>query len=236
MAGFESWLGEAAERRADKGRPLVSLCYAQSLDGSLTVRRGQPTPLSGAESTRFTHLLRRANDAILVGVGTLLADDPLLTARAPGSSSPQPVILDTHLRAPSNARLFAQNPKSAWIVCVQPVERERQISLEAAGTQIIALPGDPSGRVDLPSLLDCLGELKINRLMVEGGARVITSFLTQDLVDLVVLTIAPVFLGGLRSLEARLGRIDGAGLVRPRLRQVEYERLGDDLIVWGRLR
>jgi 3,4-dihydroxy 2-butanone 4-phosphate synthase/GTP cyclohydrolase II len=236
MAGFESWLGEAAARRPDKGRPLVSLCYAQSLDGSLTVRRGQPTPLSGAESTRFTHLLRRANDAILVGIGTLLADDPLLTARAPGPGSPQPVILDTHLRSPIDARLFSQNPNSPWIACVQPVDPQRQSSLEEVGARIIPFPGDPSGRVDLPSLLDCLGELKIDRLMVEGGARVITSFLAQDLVDLVVLTIAPVFLGGLRSLEARLGRIDGAGLVRPRLRQVEYERLGDDLIVWGSLR
>jgi GTP cyclohydrolase II len=234
MAAIEHWQ-RLASSRPPSDRPLVTLSYAQSLDGSLALRRGQPTALSGPASSRLTHTLRAENDAILIGVGTLIADDPLLTARIKGGVDPQPVILDSHLRSPTRSRLFTQNPHSAWIACLEPFDRDRASALEGIGARLLSLPADPAGQVALPPLLDCLGQLGIKRLMLEGGARVISSFLVADLVDLVVITVAPLLLGGLHVLETPVAHLDSQGLSLPRLSQVEYQRLGDDWIVVGSL-
>jgi diaminohydroxyphosphoribosylaminopyrimidine deaminase/5-amino-6-(5-phosphoribosylamino)uracil reductase len=109
--------------------------------------------------------------------------------------------------------------------------------LEDAGGRVLSLPDDQQGRVDLSSLLDCLGELGVSSLMVEGGAAVISSFLTHSLVDLAVLTIAPVFLGGLKSLEEGALRSDGIAMGKQPMRLFDtgYTQMGEDLVLWGRL-
>ena len=231
---LETWLAQADQRHAQSGRPLVSLCYAQSLDGCLAVRRGRPTALSGPSSTRFTHWLRAAHDAILAGVGTVLADDPLLTVRLVDGDSPQPVILDSRLRTPLQARLLRQHPKPAWIAASSQAPPEKRAALEAAGARLLSLQVDPQGRLQLPALLDCLGALGIRRLMVEGGARVITSFLAQGLVDLAVVTIAPLWLGGLSAIEATSEWLKIQADF-PRLRDVHSHQLGEDTVIMGRL-
>jgi 3,4-dihydroxy 2-butanone 4-phosphate synthase/GTP cyclohydrolase II len=228
MQKFESWLAQADRRLRETGRPLVSLCFAQSLDGSLALERGRPIPLSGPESKAITHRLRSLHDAILVGSGTLLADDPRLTARLAGGPHPQPVILDSNLRTPPEAAVLAGHPRPAWIATVPPVDADRRQALERQGAEILEMPPDDAGRVSLPGLLDCLGGRGVRSLMVEGGAQVLTAFLAQDLADLVSITIAPVFLGGIHSVEAVLAHM-------PRLLEVEYEPAGADLLVWGRL-
>ena len=235
MAEIETWLEQAASRRPLRNRPLVSLAYAQSLDGSITIERGQRTELSGHVSSQLTHTLRSAHDGILVGIGTVLADNPLLTARVPDGRHPQPVILDTHLRTPPQSRLLAENPKPSWIACCEPLDPNRQAVLEMQAAILLPLPADPSGGVSLPALLDCLGEMGIQRLMVEGGAGIISSFLVQGLVDLVVITVAPLFLGGLRAYEQN-ANAELKGPPFPRLTKVEYQRLGDDLVIFGLLR
>lgn len=228
MQKFESWLAQADRRFRETGRPLVSLCFAQSLDGCLTHERGRPFALSGPESHQITHRLRAIHDAILIGSGTLLADDPHLTARLAGGPHPQPVVLDSRLRTPAAARLVQGHPRPVWIATTSTANAARRTELEAAGATVLALPEDDHGRVALDALLDCLGQRGVRRLMVEGGAAVITAFLTAGLVDLVSITIAPLFLGGLRAVEAPL-----PGL--PRLQEAVYEPAGADLIVWGRL-
>jgi riboflavin-specific deaminase-like protein len=235
MAEIETWLEKAANRRPLPNRPLVSLAYAQSLDGSISIERGQRTELSGQISNQLTHKIRSAHDGILVGVGTVLADNPLLTARVPDGKHPQPIILDTHLRTPPQARLLAENPKPTWIACCEPLDPNRQASLEMQAAILLRLPADPSGGVSLTALLDCLGGMGIQRLMVEGGAGIISSFLTQGLVDLIVITVAPLFLGGLRAFAQNAK----AGLKVPpflRLTEVEYQRMADDLVIFGLLR
>lgn len=236
MLEIKARLESAFRNRPDLQRPLVSLSYAQSLDGSLTVRRGQPTPLSGPESTLFTHRLRSQHDAILIGIGTLLADDPLLSARLPGAASPQPVVLDSRLRTPPESRLLTHNPKPAWIACLDPVDPARRLMLERQGARMLALPAASDGRVDLLALLDGLAALGVTRLMVEGGAAVISAFLAQGLADLLILTVAPVLLGGLPAVEVPLGQVVEGKLHAPRLNEVEYHRLEDDWIVIGGLR
>lgn len=221
-------LAQAAGHRLRTGRPFVTLSYAQSLDGCLTDQPGQPFALSGPEAMRLTHQLRAAHEAILAGIETVLADNPRLNVRLVEGRPPQPVIVDSHLRFPLDANLITAS--CPWIATTDQAEKERQRALEAAGARILRLPADADGRVSLPALLDRLGELGVNSLMVEGGARVITSFLSQQLASYVVLTIAPVFVGGLPSVN-KLPRAKGF----PRLRDMHPQQLGNDLIVCGDL-
>jgi len=222
---------------------LVTLSYAQSLDGSITLRRGQQLALSGEESLIITHRLRAAHQAILVGIGTILADNPRLNVRLIEGQSPQPVVLDSQLRFPENARLL-ESPLPPWIATTRRASPQKRASLEASGVQLLKLPEDEHHRIQLPALLERLAALKINSLMVEGGARVITSFLSARLVDRIVLTIAPRFLGGLHAPEAwsevSTGPItsavppaSGHETIFPRLGTWQAERVGEDLLIWG---
>lgn len=236
MEAFEVWVKRVETHHQTNGRPLVTLSYAQSLDGSLSARRGKPTTLSGPESSRLTHRLRAAHDAILVGVGTVLADDPRLTVRLAAGENPQPVILDGRLRTPPDSFLLRQHPKSAWIATGQGSDPQKITLLESAGARLLPLPTDPERRIDLASLLDCLGSLGVRRLMVEGGASVITCFLAQRLADQVCITIAPTFLGGLQAVEGSLASSDIFGQVGfPRLANPGHVAAGDDILIWGNL-
>jgi GTP cyclohydrolase II len=229
MVPYSDWLAQAAAHRAKFGRPMVTLSYAQSLDGSLAARRGQSLALSGPAATALTHSLRAAHAAILVGIGTVLADDPRLTVRYADGPSPQPVVLDSTLRTPLQARLL-RHPRGVWIACTRG-DPGKRLALQSAGARLLDLPPDPAGGVSLPALLACLAADGIDSLMVEGGAQVIQACLSQGLADTLVLTIAPLFVGGLHAVE---GLLPGPGF--PRLEGAGYERLGEDLIVWGRIK
>ena len=213
----------------NRPRPYITLSYAQSLDGSITARRGQPLALSGSEAMTMTHQLRAEHDAILVGIGTVLADDPGLTVRLVNGRDPQPIILDSQLRFPLDAEML-NNPRPPWIAALKPINPVRCEQLEAAGAKVLAVPPNSQGQVDLPTLLAQLHQRGIGRLMVEGGASIITSFLVEQLVDRVVLTIAPVIVGGLNAVG---GLIQPAGNGFPRLLNPRYEQMGDDLVLSG---
>jgi GTP cyclohydrolase II len=130
-------LSEASRRHLERTRrPLVTLCYAQSLDGSLTAQRGSPLALSSEDSFRFVHRVRAASDAILVGIGTVLADDPQLTVRLVDGPHPQPIVLDTRLRFPLHARLLERPGPKPWIVTSENADQGRQQLLESAGATI----------------------------------------------------------------------------------------------------
>ena len=221
-------LAAAPAHRRRTGRPFVTLSYAQSLDGSIADRPGRPLALSGHQSMIFTHSLRAFHDAVLVGIGTVLADDPRLSVRLVDGRSPQPVIVDSRLRFPPYANLL-RNGRGPWIATSEEADAERQEALEAAGAKVLRLPSQ-NGWVDLAALLTYLGQQGVNQLMVEGGAQIITSFLASRLVDQVVLTIAPLLVGGLRV-------VDNLGLSSlqrfPRLRHLSYQQLGDDLVLRG---
>ncbi len=212
------------------GRPYITLSYAQSLDGSITIQRGRATPISGPETLRLTHQLRASHDAILVGIGTVLADDPRLTVRLVPGPDPQPVVLDTHLRFPPSARLL-QSGRAPWIAAKDTADPGQLASLRAKGATIWSLPVDEMGLVSLPALLGRLKDQGVNSLMVEGGARVITNFLAHHLVDRLVVTVSPRLLGGLNAVENLGQRLNGHGL--PHLRNPEYQWLGQDMVLSG---
>jgi len=230
MTLFETWLAEAGNHRLRHGRPLVSLCYAQSLDGSISERRGQATALSGPESRALTHRLRTLHDAILVGIGTVLADNPSLSVRYAEGSHPQPIIVDSRLRFPLTARILQTNPRQPWLAATNLAPPERVAAYEQAGLTVFQLPGDPEGHVPLAEFLDQLAEFGISSVMVEGGARILSSFLRQGLADLLCVTIAPRYVDGLNVIDP-----PGLGIKFPEIIDVHYECLGEDIILYGRL-
>jgi GTP cyclohydrolase II len=222
---------ERARGDGRRGWPFVTLAWAQSIDGSLALEAGRGLALSGAESLALTHAVRAAHDAILVGIETLLADDPQLSVRHWPGRSPAPVVLDSRLRTPLAARVLAgAGPdRVVRIACTAGADEARAAPLEERGARVVRLPAWSNGWVDLEALMGALGAAGVRRLMVEGGARVLTSFLRAGLGDYAVVTVAPRFLGGL----AAVGALDAAR--PPRFAQVTSHRLADDVVLAGPL-
>jgi GTP cyclohydrolase II len=225
---------ERVRRARDDGRrawPFVTLAWAQSLDGSIALEAGRGLALSGDESLALTHAVRASHDAILVGIETLLADDPLLSVRHWSGRSPAPIVLDSHLRTPPTARLLASAgpDRVVRIACTAGADEARAAALTERGARIVRLPAWANGWVDLEALLGALGAAGVRRLMVEGGARVLTSFLRAELGDYAVVTVAPRLLGGLPAV----GALDRARL--PRFEQVMSHQLAADVLLAGSL-
>lgn len=230
LKDIKSLLGQAGEHRRRTGRPFCTLAYAQSVDGSIACNPLSHMALSGHESQVFTHHLRARHDAILVGIRTVLADNPSLSVRLISGKNPQPVVLDCRLRTPLDSNLLNHGTRRPLIATSQKAEPARQVNLEIKGAQILRFPTNQKGWIALEPLLDKMGRMGINSLMVEGGARVLTSFMAARLVDQLIISISPLIVGGVRAFR-RLSR-DPALL--PRLQGVRYVNFGQDLMVWGR--
>ena len=173
-------------RRIREGRPHVILKLAVSPDDKIGAPGRKPLPITGEAARNRVHLLRAQSDAILVGIGTVLADDPLLTCRLPGmeARSPVRVVLDRGLRIPASSRLVhSARETPLWVVGSELAEAAAVARLGAAGAQVIRLAPGASPGLDLSAALHELAERGITRLMVEGGSRVASSFVTADLVD-----------------------------------------------------
>ncbi|MEX2161619.1 MAG: RibD family protein [Anaerolineales bacterium] len=219
---IDEWLA-AGEWAGEAGRPLVTLSYAQSLDGSIAARRGEPMALSGPQSQKLTHKLRAAHDALLVGIGTILSDDPQLNVRLVEGGDPQVVILDSRLRFPPTAKLMSQGRRPI-VFCTALASSQTQDALAAAGVQVERQAANNSDRIDLPPMLERLNTLGVRRLMVEGGGEVISSFLSAGLVDRLAITIAPVFVSGYKPIPSP---------VRSNLNGLAAEKYGKDIVIWG---
>jgi 3,4-dihydroxy 2-butanone 4-phosphate synthase/GTP cyclohydrolase II len=228
---IEGLMAGAAERAAALRRPLVTITYAQSLDGALSTRNGAGMAISCPETKLLTHRLRAANLGILVGIGTVLADDPSLNARLAGGPHPQPVVLDRLLRIPLEARLVKCQDLSPWVFCGPDASLERQKSLEQRGVLVLRVGTGANNELNLDEVLTCLGNLHLTSLMVEGGAKVLTSFLKMRLADQAMLTIAPVWVGGLPSIDSALDR----RMAYPALCDPQYTVVGRDMVVWGKI-
>lgn len=172
-------------RRVRDKRPHVILKLAVSTDDKIASAGHKPVAISGEAAKARTHLLRAQCDAILVGIGTVLADDPLLTCRLPGmeARSPVRVVLDRALRIPATSRLVhSARSTPLWVVTSNLAEAPAAAMLGAAGAQVIRVASTPAG-LDLPQVLRALAERGITRLLVEGGARVASSFVAANLFD-----------------------------------------------------
>lgn len=235
---------EAAEvnagffQRLRLGRPLVTLKLATSLDGRIATASGASRWITGERARERAHLLRATHDAILVGTGTVLADDPQLTCRLPGFGrrSPVRVALDRQLRIPPAARLFAEAREiPTWVVTLRSADRARKQALRDAGVELILAEPDAAGQIDLALALGLLGERGLTRLLVEGGGRLAASLLRLGLVDRLVWLHAPLLLGGdAVPAVAALG-LDALAAA-PAFERVSSEAVGDDLLSTFRAR
>jgi 3,4-dihydroxy 2-butanone 4-phosphate synthase/GTP cyclohydrolase II len=214
----------AHNHHGQHGKPYITLSYAQTLDGTIGESNGSQLHISGPESLVVTHRLRAHHDAILVGIGTLLADDPQLTVRLAEGPNPQPVIVDSHLRTPLTARIWA-HPKAPWIATLDTESAAAQ-RLRERGARLIQLPPTPDGHVDLSALFDHLGSVNMRSVMVEGGVAIIASLLRRQLAHAAVVTIAPRFLPGIRVNPPLLSTV--ADLQEP-----TYTQAGNDVVLWG---
>jgi diaminohydroxyphosphoribosylaminopyrimidine deaminase/5-amino-6-(5-phosphoribosylamino)uracil reductase len=203
-AGIEVVTGvlkqEAAEQnagfflRVSESRPLVTLKIAQSEDGWTARTPGEDQWLTGEEARRFAHLLRAKHDAILVGIETVLADDPELTCRLPGleNYSPLRVVLDTRLRLPQTSKLARTARQIPALVFTASDGGD---ALRAQGVEVVQVMRDAQGRPDIAAVLHALAERGVTRLLVEGGATVISAFVAAGFADRLELFTAPLTLG-----------------------------------------
>ena len=217
------------------GLPWVIMKAGCSLDGRIAAASGQSGWITCAKSRAEVHRLRNRVDAILIGAGTALADDPSLTTRLQGKKGKDPlrVVLDGRLRLAPGARMLRQpSPAPSWIFCSHQADPDKAMALEKAGAKIIRVDSGQDGYLDLRQVLRFLGAAQINSLLVEGGSQVHGSFLRAGLVDQVCLFLAPLFLGG-----DAVPVIDSLGLagVQEAKRFVtrRIRRFADDVLIDG---
>ena len=177
-------------------RPVVTLSYAQTLDGRLATCTGSSRWISAPESLRFSHELRATHDAIVVGVGTVYKDDPRLTVRLATGRDPLRVVVDSTLRTPLAAAVLAEGAAPGTVLAVTdraPAARRNEV--RGLGATVMCLPTNAAGRVDLGALLAALHRRGVGSVLVEGGAGMITALLRARLVDRLVVCVAPKILG-----------------------------------------
>ena len=226
-------LGPRAHTRKLREQPFVTLSYAQSIDGSIAVHDGNSCSLSCRESMELTHWLRTRHDALLVGVNTILVDNPQLNVRYCKGENPRPVVLDSALRIPLDARILAKTDKAPVIITTDKASAEKRRRLTDHGARVYTVGADDSGRVKLKAALRLLKELGLITIMVEGGAAIIDEFLSAQQVNYCVITIVPQLIGGLKAV-GNPCRPDH----KPSLSifDCQYHPLGSDLIVLGALK
>jgi diaminohydroxyphosphoribosylaminopyrimidine deaminase/5-amino-6-(5-phosphoribosylamino)uracil reductase len=219
-------------RRMRDKRPHVILKLAVSSDDKIGAAGGKPVAITGEAARARVHLLRAQSDAILVGIGTALADDPLLTCRLPGMEerSPIRVVLDQNLRLPVSSRLVQSARETPlWMICSELAEAATAAKLGAAGAEIMRLPPGDTPGLSPGAVLAALSEKGVSRLMIEGGSRVTASFVAADLVDEIWLFRGQIAIGadGVDAVSGRrLSDITGS----PAFRVHASETFGGDIL------
>ncbi len=225
-------LNEAYIKHRTLGLPFVTAKWAMTLDGRIATRSGESRWISGEASRLLTHEVRAASDAILVGIGTVLADDPALTARIPGAArTPRRIILDSTLRVPPDARALAQDGAPVTVATTSRARHAARRALEARGIEVLEAEG-PDGRVDLGAVLRELGRRDILSLLVEGGGTVHGAFIDAGFVDKVLVFIGPQIVGG--PAPGPVGGVGVEALARAwRLAGATVRQLDHDVVIEG---
>jgi 5-amino-6-(5-phosphoribosylamino)uracil reductase/diaminohydroxyphosphoribosylaminopyrimidine deaminase/5-amino-6-(5-phosphoribosylamino)uracil reductase len=209
----------------------VTVHYAQTIDGRIAARTGDAHWVSGESSLRLAHELRASHDAIMVGIGTVLADDPRLTVRLVDGRSPIRVIVDSTLRIPIAANVLSDRTARTIVATTPTAPQERARAIKAAGGEVLRAHADENGDVDLHDLLRRLRGIGIGSLLIEGGRGIITSALRDHVVDRLTVCIAPKVIGEGVSAVGDLN-ID---YLREALTfsQARFVTCGEDLIFYG---
>ncbi len=225
-------VNEAYVKHISTGLPFVTAKFAASLDGRIATAGGESRWITSEESRAVAHRLRHGHDAILVGVNTVIADDPELTTRFEGGRSPLRVIVDSSLRVPATARALQTGPGGALVATTNRADPEHVERFRGSGVHVEVIDQGPGG-VDLRALVALLGSRDLLSVLIEGGAGVLGAAFDAGIVDKVVAMLAPRIIGGVDAPAA----VGGAGvpsLAASRLLdRVSVETAGPDLVVTG---
>lgn len=234
ISELEKSLDQLAQAKYRKtGLPFVTLKFAQTLDGKIATLTGDSRWISGPSSLRFAHQLRSCHDAILVGVGTIIRDDPRLTVRLFEGKNPKKIIVDSRLRTPVNSNILRGKAALSTIVATTSLsDKEKIKKYQSKGAEVLLIKKDRSNQVDLQNLLQELGKRNICSVLVEGGSKIINSFLKKrsyrsiGLADHLLVVIAPKIVGS------------GITYVTPNrfkhlfsFSHLKFFRSGDDIII-----
>ena len=245
-AGIKTFVGEHTDDAAEiiesyvkfitTGRPFVTIKFAMSLDGKIATKSGDSKWISGDESRRYVHFIRYTSDAVMVGVNTVLTDDPQLTSRCNvygGVTKKQPlrVIVDANGRTPVTAKVFNE-PSGVLMALGEKISAGQKKAYTKLGAEILELP-TKRGLVDLDKLLLALGRKQITSVLVEGGATLLGSLCDRNLVDKITVFIAPIIIGGEKARTA----IGGKGIDKVvnslRLELIKTKRSDGDMMIIG---
>jgi diaminohydroxyphosphoribosylaminopyrimidine deaminase/5-amino-6-(5-phosphoribosylamino)uracil reductase len=225
-------LNEAFYKYILKREPFVILKVAATLDGKIATRDGESKWISGETSRRFVHRLRDQVDGVVVGIDTVLQDDPMLTARVKGGRDPFRIVLDSRLRIPEEAKVIKTDPSKAIIATTELAARDKRQRLEKMGAQILVLDSEHQ-RVSLKPLLSKLVEMGMMSLLLEGGSQINGSFLDEGLIDKFLLFLSPKMIGD----DQAIGIFGGKGVTHLKdavpLRELRVRRIGGDILIEG---
>ncbi len=221
-------------RLISSGMPYTIYKSAMTLDGNIATATGDSQWISGEQSRLRVHQLRDRVEAIMVGIETILADDPLLNTRLPegGGRDPLRVVVDSQLRMPTTARMLQQESAAATLIATTSADEEKIAALQQVGAEVLVLPSQ-SVQVDLLALWRELGKRDVQRLLLEGGATLAGSALKSGLIDHLMLFIAPKLIGG----SAGYGIFAGEGCQKLAnavpVKDLRYESVGEDVLMTG---
>jgi diaminohydroxyphosphoribosylaminopyrimidine deaminase/5-amino-6-(5-phosphoribosylamino)uracil reductase len=225
-------LNEAFCKYIVNKQPFIILKVASSLDGKIATKNGESQWITGGVSRRFVHRLRNQVDGVIVGIGTVLKDDPMLTARLRGGKDPYRIILDSRLRIPEEAKVVKISPSRTIIATTELAPRERVEKLEKEGVQVLTFESK-QGRVDLKSCLSKLGEMGMITLLVEGGSQINGSFLDEGLIDKIIFFLSPKLIGDPQAL----GIFGGHGVINLKeailLSELKVRKIAEDILLEG---
>ena len=215
-------------------RPFVLLKAAMSLDGKIATAEGESQWISCETSREEVHRLRHELTGIMAGIGTVLADDPMLNCRIPGGKQPVRIIVDSHLSIPEESKLVCSAKEFPLVVAaVENSDAAKKERLAEQGVKVIEVSADDAGHVDLNILMDCLGEMKIDSILLEGGGRLAEGALKAGIVDKVQFYIAPMLIGG----ESAKTPVEGRGIAALseawHISNWKAEVIGDDIKITG---
>ena len=227
-------LNEAFCKYIVKKEPFVILKVAATIDGKIATRSGESQWITGEASRRFVHKLRDQVDGVVVGIDTVLKDDPMLTTRIRGGKDPYRIILDSRLRIPESARVLDIALSKTIIATTELAQRDKVEGLEKKGAQVLIFDSK-EGRVDLKSCLHKLGEMQMMSLLVEGGSQISGSFLDQGLIDKIFLFLSPKLIGDHQAP----GIFGGHGVASLKdivpLKELKVRKIGEDILLEGYL-
>lgn len=223
-------LNEAFCKYIIKREPFVILKVASTLNGKIATRDGESKWITGEASRNYVQKLRSEVDGIVVGVDTIIKDDPLLTVRIKSGGNPFRIVLDSSLRIPEDARVIENSPSRTIIVTTELADKEKMERLKERGVKILTA-STKDGKVDLRDLLSKLGKLEMISILVEGGSKVNGSFLDEGLIDKILLFFAPKIIGDREAKGIFYGRRISALSEALNLRDLKMMRVGEDILI-----